>query len=197
MQLLKNIILGILLLVTLSIGGTVIGVAIGWNIDFPSSAFTQWRLVTSSIKFSKIVYVNTTEVWAQSTDGKLYSWKRYSCSTRDSATCGWGEAKDMPDDAYKDNFKLMSKGCPESEDPPKKTPGEIIECASTVDANPGGSFLTYFALLKNGTIWQWTPPSKTDVPVLSLCICPSTGFATGFSASIFLIYRWLKRRRYD
>ena len=77
MQILKNIVSAISLLITFSLIGAGIGFIVGLGIDFlPSTGiFTSWELLKSPIKFSQIVDINFKEVvWAQTPDGKLYSW---------------------------------------------------------------------------------------------------------------------------
>lgn len=201
LQAAKNIILNILVLIAFVIGGAFVGFIIGFGIDFlPSTGiFTSWELLKSPVKFSQIVDINTKMVvWAQTSDGKLYSWGS-ECYENYSETCKqWKETNAIPDNAHEGDPRPVSKSknCTKSDGfPSREPPGKVIECAFALTFNgPGYSTITY-ALLDDGTIWYWLPPMGTDFPVISMMICPSLGIILGTIIGIIALTKRITKKK--
>jgi hypothetical protein len=193
----KNIVLNIpLLLIVFSIGGLFAGFMIGHSIEYPSPKFTRWELLVSPVKFVQITDLNHYGVWAQTTEGKLYVWDFSRCQY--PATCNqWVEADNVPNDAHENGQQPLNKSeaCPQSTGSPSiEPPGKIIECASIPQPNGPALSDIYYALLEDGTIWRWSPPAGTDVPILSMFIGPFIGLLLGAIGGSFLILR-MKRKK--
>jgi hypothetical protein len=170
--------------------GMAIGFWVGSTIEnLPSTGvFTSWELLKSPVKFIKISDASSDGVWAQTIDNKLYFWGFGNlCSGKLNVKClQWVETANVPSNAHKNDVAPMSKG----KDCPKKYPGEIAECIFLPLGGPG---FYYFALLKDGTLWEWSSPSPTDVPLLSMFICPSIGLLLGIVVAVALL-RTLQKR---
>lgn len=168
--------------------GAVFGI---WIANLPTTGvFTPWTPLNSSVKFSQIADASISGVWAQSTDGELYFWALGDfCFFHPQAPCNqWVETKDIPTDAHAHDLMPTKKGetCPEGA-PSKEPPARIVECAFIAQL-AGGYISTYFALLKDGTIWVWIQPSHDDTLIIPI-ICAFIGFSLGGIAGIFLIKR--------
>ena len=170
--------------------GILLGCFVGGIIDFvPSSGvFTSWELLNSPVKFKKIVHINSDGIWVQTTADKLYFWGFFdSCFFGKPEMCyQWVETTNVPSNAYRDDHTNMSKDkdCPKSNTYPKKYPGEIVECALVFLRNGSGYTSTYFALLKDGTLWEWAPPSGTDTAGMTLIVGPFIGLILGIIVGI-------------
>ncbi len=184
--------------------GIIFGCLAGGIIDFlPSSGvFTSWELLDSPVKFTQIMHINSDGIWAQTKDNKLYFWGFGNfCSGKLNVKClQWVETANIPSDAYRDDYSRMGKGknCPESSVYPKKYPGETIECARAFLRRGPGYYSTYFALIKDGTLWEWAPPPGTDTAGMTLLVGPFIGLLLGIIVGIvylvFQSYRFYSRR---
>jgi hypothetical protein len=179
--------------------GIIFGCFFGWGVDFlPSTGvFTSWELLDSPVKFTKIVHINSDGIWAETEVRKLYFWGFFDyCFLNPQEICNqWVETTEIPDDAYRNDYSRMSKdkNCPESSINPKKYPGEITECALVFLRRGSGFSSTYFALVKDGTLWEWAPPSGTDFPIMTTFIGPSIGALFGIIVGIgYLIFQRCK-----
>lgn len=95
MQKAKILFLSLLFLIGFSIPGSVFGFGIG-NIGVAlnnEGLFTSWEPLDSSQKMEHIVDISFQTIWAQTSDGKLYSSKFYCDQTPDCNR--WIEAKDI------------------------------------------------------------------------------------------------------
>ncbi len=144
--------------------GAVVGFKIGLSIDFPSSESKPWDLISGTVKFSKIMDASVDRVWAQSADGKLYSWAYY-CNGMNCKQ--WIETLNVPDDAHQNDVQPMSRSliCPQKNEYPKTgPPGKVVECITNTEHNGSGYSRMYYVLLEDGTIWRWSPYVLNDVP---------------------------------
>jgi hypothetical protein len=187
----KESLWAIIFVVIVLLGGWL-GFQVGSFIqDIPKTGvFTSWELLNSPVRFIEIIYVNSNTIWAQTAEDKLYFWGL--CDSIDSVTCGqWTEMGSIPSDAYRDDHSQMVKGkdCPENDVGLliKKYPGKIVECSRVLRFSGAGGNFTYFALLEDGTIWEWDIPSGTDVPIIALCIGPFVGLSLGIVIGVWVL----------
>jgi hypothetical protein len=186
----KNFFLAIVYLSFFSIVGSVIGFSVGNNIYHRSSLgeFTSWEILDSTLKFEHIVDANTSMVWVQATNGKIYL-RKSNCQSQ-SKCDEWIEAPNVPNDSHKNGGFVINKGniCPTSSSLPKKLPGETAECALgwTQSANGVGS---YYALLSDGTVWYWEVPIGSDTISIMVLISTIIGFILGVIIGIVFIKR--------
>lgn len=139
--------------------GAIVGFILGnYFLDLQTSgAFVSWKLLDGQYNFTEIVDANSSMVWAKTSEGKLYSW---DCQYHE---CTWTEVKNVPADAHEtydgrgEQPLIKSNTCPtdESFSPSKKTPGKIAECALGRYWGIDTGYVSFYALLEDGTIWSW------------------------------------------
>ncbi|HCR72212.1 MAG TPA: hypothetical protein DIW23_12260 [Anaerolineae bacterium] len=186
----KNLLLAIVLLMFVFIG-TIVGLRVGNvidNIQSSNAHVSSWMLLNSPVKFTEIVGVNYNGIWLRTVDEKLYFGRDpFNYGQTTTYTPKWEEITITPS-----NEPTVKKGesCPDIQEYPKEFPGEIAECALISWLHPGGGEKFYFALLKNGTLWEWHDPrvgGSDMLPSLSIGIGLLVGFLLGiFSGVLFL-----------
>jgi len=159
----------------------------------------SWKKLDSQTKFVEIVEANTKNVWAQTSDGKLYYFT-FRCFG-ESGCNQWIETQAIPPTGIHHGAESpIERGnpCPYAsgfkylENPP----GNIVDCVRAfslgMDIVPG--WIVYYALVDDGTIWVWSySDSMLDSPFYSfsgLCFGIFLGIAV-----IIILFRFRKKRR--
>jgi hypothetical protein len=172
-----------------------IGLFVGIGIVYfqGKGAFTSWQLISSPVKFTQIVDANTTTVWAQSMDDKLYSWSLHCPS---QSECNkWIEIKAIPNGIH--DFDSIKNGdtCDLGGGyVPKKQLGHVTECYLARMGMYESSWTVYYALLEDGTIWYWSYTSNgfafIFIPLFSILLGIFTGVIVG--VIIFIMKKKVK-----
>lgn len=158
---------------------------------------SKWILLDGSQKFKSIADVTSQMVWAQSEDGKLYSWN-YICYG-DIPCKQWVEATEIPSNIHEAGESPMKKStsCKTlSSSSIKSPPGSVIECASGQFAGPEYGQVTYYALLEDGNIWVLRTSSSLIVAMVLPIIYAFGGLVLSFIGFIvFAVWRKIKENR--
>ncbi|MRS05119.1 hypothetical protein EG832_18190 [bacterium] len=188
MQKLKSCLLTLFFFILFCILGIIVGIGLGFGVLILDSngLFSSWKLLNSSQPFEKIISADIQTVWAQATDGKIYSFNtncyRENCNQ-------WIEVKEIPEDYYGDEDKLViSDSCPFDKGI-QKAPGNVIECAHIKlrGADFGGD--VYYALLDGGKIWMWEHFSSSIDFEVAPVFGGFFGLIIGFVGFIFFMAR--------
>ncbi len=106
MQKLKSYLLTLFFFVLFCILGIIVGIGLGYGVLILDSngLFSSWELLNGSQQFEKIIRADTQTVWAQASDGKVYSWDtnciRENCNQ-------WVEVKEIPEAIYDPQERLV------------------------------------------------------------------------------------------
>ncbi len=143
-----------------------------------------WEQINSSYTFTQIVDANSHSIWAKTTENRMYAWDFYCDST--TRCKEWVETDIIPDNAHDiggvgELQMVKATTCQLFETSPKQSPKNVVECAVGSHQLTVGSS-TYYALLKDGTIWYWITPVDSDGPGLEFYLAIK-GFFLGFLAS--------------
>ncbi len=146
-------------LIVFSVGGGIFGFIGGFFFaDFKHSRemkAMEWQLLDSPVKFTQLVDANSSTVWAQDADKKIYSWN-FNCSLQQKCN-QWIETQNIDNNIEvsmeKNNTCLFSRESAAT--PSKEPPGKIVECGRLL-------FFNFYVLLEDGTIWHWEIPYPGD-----------------------------------
>jgi hypothetical protein len=179
-----------------AIAGIIVGIIAGIVILYFQNigAFTRWQLLDGSAKFTHIVNGNTSTVWAQSSDGKLYV-RNLNCVWE---KCDfWTETESVPEDAMAphEGISISSTCSVESGVKPKKQPGNVVECALARGAMYETSWIVYYALLDDGTIWYWKYTSDLYAFLYTIFTSLLAGVILGVLTSLVIFIIRIKRRK--
>ncbi|MFN8425811.1 MAG: hypothetical protein U0X93_05155 [Anaerolineales bacterium] len=162
-----------------------------------TSALSSWELLDSPQKFETIVDVTSQTIWAQSEDGKLYSWN-FICYG-DIQCMQWVETSDVPNDIHDfgENPMEKSTSCKTtSSNPVKQPPGKLVECARGWYAGPEYGQVTYYALLEDGKIWALQTSSSLIVDTVLPIVYSFGGLVLSIIGFfIFIIWRKIKSKQ--
>ena len=197
MQKLKSFFLSLLYFVVLCIFGLIVGIGIAYGfLTFGAQgAFSSWELLSGNHQFEKIITADPQTVWAQASDGKVYSWNancyRENCDQ-------WVEAKEIPENSFEyatgESIEI-SNSC-NTDDRARKTPGRVIECAHVAFAGAGYGIEVYYALIDDGTIWMWKySGSSIGIELTLICGCFFGINAGIFGFVVFMLRRATKSKR--
>jgi len=191
-----NFFLSLFYFIAFCILGWFIGAGIGYGflILDAQDTFSSWELLSGNHQFEKIVSADSQTVWAQASDGKVYSWNT-NCYLENCNQ--WVEAKEIPENDFEyDTGETLeiSNSC-NIGDRVQKTPGQVIECAHFVFSGAGFGTSVYYALLDDGQIWAWEHTNSSIgfevVPLFFGFLGTITGII-GFI--IFMIRRAMKNK---
>lgn len=186
-----------------AIAGFILGIVAGIGILHyqNTGAFTKWQLLESPVKFTHIVNGNTGTVWAQSADGTLYV-RNLNCPWE---KCDfWTKTGAIPDDAIsphegvsiKNTCSFESGDVIEGSAKPEKQHGNVVECALARGGMYESSWIVYYALLDDGTIWNWKYTSDMYASLYIRFISVVAGVIFGIFASLIVfIIRTIRRKR--
>ena len=184
--------------VLFSISGVVLGYLVGSiaaSIE-NDPQFENWVLLDSSQKFNTIVDVTSQTIWAQSEDGKLYSWD-FICYG-DIQCMQWVETSEVPNDIHDfgENPMEKSTSCKiPSSNPIKRPPGNLVECARGWYAGPEYGQVTYYTLLEGGKIWSLQTSSSLIVATVLPIVYSFGGLALGFIGFVvFIVWQRMKNK---
>ena len=160
MQQAKSFFLSLLLFIVFSVLGIAVGFSAGYSIVVLDNEglFSSWKLLNGSLKFEQIIDATSQTVWAQTKDGKFYSWN-FNCLNCNQ----WVETQEVPTDLYDFGERSMIKDVTCETRGHKffrKPPGNIVECARGWFAGPEFGTVAYYALLEDGEIWTWQHSSS-------------------------------------
>lgn len=176
------------------LGFSAIGIAIGYSIGTKQAdrhregASAYWTAILASVRFEKIIDATSDALWAQSIDGKLYSYM-HRCGSQPECE-KWIEIKEMPADIHQYyNKPQISPSCP----PPNlkyftEPPRNVIECARVKGTGMDvfvPATTTYFALLDTGSIWIWEFNYSPIDDVATIFLYTALGFIV---AVIMFVY---------
>jgi hypothetical protein len=185
-----------------AIAGFILGIVagIGFLHYQNTGAFTKWQLLESPVKFTHIVNGNTGTVWAQSADGTLYV-RNLNCTWE---KCDfWTETDAVPEDALSPNegvsirniCNFESGDVIEGSVKPKKQPGNVVECVLARGAMYETSWIVYYALLDDGTIWNWKYTSDMYALLYTILISVFVGVVLGILACLVAFIIKITRRK--
>ena len=171
MQNLKKFLISLLSFISFTVPGAFFGFVLGiiFALSDLSSMLISWKLLDGTYVFTQIAGATSQKVWAQTEDGRLYSWN-LNCYFQPKCN-KWVEDQAIPDDLYEFVGLPMEKNnsCYAiSPQPPKEPPEKVIECASGWYAGPEYAEVTYYVLSANGTIWALQTSSIYIAVVLSI-----------------------------
>jgi hypothetical protein len=153
--------------------------------------FSSWILLDSSVEFKQIVEVTSQNIWAQSDDGKIYSWN-FNCYL--GPKCNeWIKTEAVPADLHEFGEQPMEKSnsCQAvARKPIKEPPSKEVECARGQYAGPEYGESVYYALLGDGSLWALRTSSSLIVVYVLPIYFSFGGLILGIIASIvFMIWR--------
>lgn len=172
MKSLMRHVLTMLLFVVLTIVGNILSkqIAMGMMSIYDEGELTHWEKLDATFIFEEILDATPNEILAKSSDGETYSWTSSIavCQTAEIECNRWVKDDNglmYPSDYYaplnsnldtciglSDKFKSF-----------KDPSGEIYICYFTTaeewTRNNDGS---YYALLKDGSIWSWSNTGETS-----------------------------------
>lgn len=197
----KNSFVSLLLFMVFSGLGLAIGYGVG-NLRYylgSEGFFSSWTLLDGPQHFEKINDATRIQVWAQTSDGKLYYFPT-NCAVQ--ADCNkWIETPQVPDNIHTDVFppeEPVERGvpCPSSGYKYlKNPPGNLVDCARVIapgmDIMPGT--LVYYALLDDGKIWMWSISGSMYDRLLYVVLCSCPGLLLGITT--FIIYAILRKKK--
>ena len=194
MQKLTRFFLSVFYFIVFCVVGLIIGVGIayGFLILGGQGVFSSWELLKGDHPFEKIITADNQTVWAQASDGKVYSWNtncyRENCDQ-------WVEAKEIPknDSEYYSGQTLEISNSCGTDDRVRNAPGKVVECAHVVVSMADFGTTVDYALLDDGQIWMWElSGSNIEFEVVPLC-----GGFLGIVAGIvgFIIFMIRRERK--
>lgn len=191
MQKLKSFFLSILYFVVFCVLGLIVGVGIayGFLILGGQGVFSSWELLKGDHQFEKIITADNQTVWAQASDGKVYSWNtncyRENCDQ-------WIQANEVPknDSEYYSGETIDIGSSCGADDRVRNAPGEVVECARVVVKMADFGTTVYYALLDDGQIWMWQHTGSN----IEFEIAPICGGGLGIMAGIVGFIFFMARR---
>jgi hypothetical protein len=171
--------------------GVLIGFAVGYGISVLNNDgfFTSWHRLTSGVRFKEITDISSEALWAQATDGTLYSWEFDCFQTPDCNV--WTKSKSLPaespaagrlvrksDSCLFPEFRLM-----------RKPPSNHLACEQVQILGPEFGDTYYFVLLEDGSIWLWDFSSSLIVDIHLQLLCPSVGLVIAIIVFVLVMIR--------
>lgn len=100
MRQVKRFSLLLLLFIVFSVLGSAVGFGVGCIVVTLNNEglFATWKQLDGSLKFEQIVDVTSQTIWAQTSDGKIYS--RGSSCYHEAQCNTWAETKEVPNLVY-------------------------------------------------------------------------------------------------
>ena len=155
----------------------------------------SWKYLKNSSPFAKIVDANSKNIWAQTSDGRLYYFP-FRCNYGD--VCNhWIETQAVPDNVHLGFDRPLERGitCPYSSSFKylRVPPGKLVECVRAItwgmDIVPG--WTVYYTLTDGGKIWAWSyTDSMASWPFYIL-----QGSCAGLIVGISAAYLYFRLRR--
>jgi len=195
MQKIKSFFLSLLFFIIFSILGIAVALGVGYLILIlnEGGAFNSWKELNSPFVIKKIVDANSSTVWVENNDGKLFYYKDIKQVYCDSSDCNqWIETEGVTNDINStgeqpvvkdnscqfDNLKFL-----------RKPHGNIVECARGWFAGPEFGTVAYYALLDDGTIWKWEHHGDNILYIFTFLCLILVGFILGISSLRFFYSR--------
>lgn len=164
-------VLTILLFVVLTIVGNILSkqIAIGMMSIYDAGELTHWKKLDATFIFEEIIDATPDQILAKSSDGETYSWnssiavcliEETDCNrwVKDDNGLVYSSDHYVPLNSNLDTCIGLSDKFRSFKDPS----GEIHICYfTTVDERTGNDDSSYYALLKDGSIWSWSNTDET------------------------------------
>ena len=175
-----------------------------------NGAFISWKMLDSKLKFKDIAAANSYEVWAKTSDDKLYVWRFKNANNsncNDSSKCNqWVETPNIT--RYSPEFgEERSADFKDScsfiltvlHDFPlqKEPPGKVVKCARAAFLWHEYSRVALYALMDDGTLWHWLYEERVFVPEIAIvCKGPLVGLIFGliFFGTFMIIQSRIKQK---
>ncbi|MFZ5858585.1 MAG: hypothetical protein ACOYZ6_17290 [Chloroflexota bacterium] len=186
MQKLKSFFLSSIYFIIFCVLGLIVGtgIAYGFLILGGQGVFSSWELLKGDHQFEKIITVDNQTVWAQASDGKVYSWNtncyRKICNqwTEVEDTSNSIDSLEIDDSCKMDEYFLT-----------REPRGNLIECARVDMQFVDAWGTTYYALLGNGNILMWEYSNNSISIEVMPFISASWGLIAGALGFIFFTTR--------
>ena len=188
MQKLKSCLLDLFFFILFCLLGIIVGIGLGYGVLILDSngLFSSWELLNGNQQFEKIISANPQRIWAQATDGNVYSWNT-NCNKENCNK--WIETKESPEIIYETEKLEISASCKNDLVFQRDPPGNVIECVHVAVREADFGMEVYYALLDGGKIWMWEHfGSSIDLEVAPV-FGGFFGLIIGFVGFIFFMAR--------